>query len=120
MATVTHRRILRVKLLAIGVVVCLAGCSSYSAPVDTNRARGLLPFLIEGKPTKEEVSNRLGPPVNQYEDGVILSYVLSENLNSQLQVGTGFRRDRNPEIYNLVLVFGPMDILARYSLVRVR
>jgi hypothetical protein len=112
---------LRVTLLTIIAVVCLIGCSSYIAPLDPNRTRSWLPFLIEGKTTKEEVLNRLGTPVNQYEDGSIVSYILRENLNSQLQVGeTGSSRDWKPEIYNLVLVFGPTEILERYSIVHVR
>jgi hypothetical protein len=120
-ARVSHRRMLRIKLRVIAAAVCLAACSSYIAPVETNRAMGLLPFLIERTTTKEEVLNRLGTPVNEYEDGMIVSYILRKNLNSELQVGdTGFRRDWNSEIYNLVLVFGPMQTLEKYSLVRVR
>jgi hypothetical protein len=121
MARTTHCRILPVKLLAVIAVVCLASCSSYIAPLDPNRTRSWLPFLIEGRTTKEEVLSRLGTPVNEYEGGIIVSYILRENRNSQLQVAdlvTG--QDWNPEIYNLVLVFGPMEILERYSIVRVR
>lgn len=120
MARATHRRIWPVKLLAITAVVCL-GCSSYIAPLDLIRTRSWLPFLIEGRTTKEEVSNRLGTPGNEYQDGRIVSYLLRENRNSQLQVAyTGTGEDWNPEIYNLVLVFGPTEILEKYSLVRVR
>lgn len=121
MAKVKHRGILLVRLFAIFALVFLSSCTSYVAPLDLNRTSNWLPFLIENKTTKEEVLNRLGTPVNQYEDGKIVTYILRENLNLQLQVGErGFRRDWNPEIYNLVLVFGPREILERYSLIGVR
>ncbi len=103
------------------VVLAVASCSSYVAPLESQTTRSRLPFLIEGRTTKDEVLNRLGTPFNQYEDGNISIYILRENLNSQLQVGDlGRREDWNPEIYNLVLVFGPTEILQKYSLVRVR
>jgi hypothetical protein len=111
---------LSVRLLTVTVAVWAASCSSYTMPEATTTRRWL-PFIIEHKTTKEEVLNRLGTPVNEYENGMIVSYILRENLNSELQLGdTGFRRDWNSEIYNLVLVFGPTRTLEKYSLVRVR
>jgi hypothetical protein len=104
-----------------GLVVTVAACSSYVAPLEPDTTRSRLPFLIEGRTTKEEILNRLGIPAKEYEGGRIVSYILRENINSQLQVAdTGFRRNWNSEIYNLVVVFGPTEILERYSLVRVR
>jgi hypothetical protein len=116
MARVTYRRIWPLKLLAFVGVVCLIGCSSHVAPLDPNRTRNLLPFIIEARTTKEEILIRLGTPVNQYENGRILTYILSEDPNGRLKLG--FTSDA--EVYNLVLVFGPTEILEKYSLLRVQ
>jgi hypothetical protein len=108
------------KLFWMIIVLGAVGCSSYVAPLEPQTTRSWLPFLIEGRTSKEEVLNRLGTPFSEYEDGNISVYILRENLNSQLQVSDFGRSDWNPEIYNLVLVFGPTKIVEKYSLVRVR
>jgi hypothetical protein len=103
-------------LLAFTLMAC-----SYIAPLDPETAKSRMPFLVEGKTSKEEVLTRLGDPANQYEDGRIVTYVMSEDLNSRFHVGqTGPTRSLKSAVYNLVLVFGESAVLERFSIVRVR
>jgi hypothetical protein len=107
-------------MLSMIAVLAVAGCS-YITPLDPGTSGSWLPFIIEGRTTKEEALNRLGMPVNQYEEGRIITYILRQDLNGRFQVGsTGLGRSLSPEVYNLVLVFGPTEILEKYSLLRVR
>lgn len=101
----------------------IGGCSQKVVTIDKRLVSEHFKFIHDGSTSQKEILNRLGEPANQYENGRILTYLLHENRNYQLNVVTSFinpgRNIRNV-YYNLVLVFGADYVLERYSLVRVR
>lgn len=114
------------------LLICIAGtpavvtaCALPVAVMEADVVKGRIPFLREGRTTREEVLNRLGHPTGEYDDGRILIYVLQEDVTDRLHSGpVGGAPNRGsqwrPTQYQLVLVFGTGGVLERQSLVRVR
>jgi hypothetical protein len=107
----------------------LSGCVPHARPPEPTpllQSRWL-PYLEDGRTTKEEVLLKLGIPSAQFEGERILTYRLA--LNDE----TGFMtvpRELDPEDrdvsrwvnaqYSLVLVFDAQRVLQRHSLLKVR
>jgi hypothetical protein len=111
--------------------IMIAGCATVVAPLEPQLVSERLPFIRDGKTSKEEVVSRLGEPANRYEGGRILTYEMCEDfyLKGPLRL-----RDTRPEgeksemrrtavrcsperTNNLILVFGPDDLVERHSAV---
>ena len=117
------------------VALLIAGCATVIAPQDPQIVAQRLPFIRDGKTSKEEVLNRMGEPINRYENGRILTYTMCEDLylkdrlrlsGTQPKSGkydgprTLILCDFTGDRYNLILVFGPDDLVERHSLVLVK
>jgi len=102
------------------IIVALAAssCSSVIGPADPRVIAERLPFLHEGQTSRQEVIDHLGDPLNQYEQGGTVSYLLVEHSDGQLEVVRGLVVAK-PPIYNLVLSFGSDDTLTRFSLLHI-
>jgi len=100
-------------LLFIASILALAACSG-RGPLDIQEVREKLPFIHDGRSTKQDILERFGAPSNSYENGRILTYFMQE-ANGRLQVHAG-----QPFRWRLalVLVFGADGVLNRHSLVR--
>jgi hypothetical protein len=130
--------------LCVTYVIGQVGCAAVVAPQSPQIVSQMLPFIRDGKTPREEVLNRLGEPANRYEGGRILTYEMCEDfyLKGRLRL-----RDSRPDYersevrrtnircgssyggynllgqefvlsrYNLILVFGPGDLIERHSLV---
>ena len=83
--------------------------------VDKNTQQQWLPFIENGKITKEEVLLKLGIPSSQFEGERILTYQMTFNEQE------GFRViSRRAFEYNLVLVFDERNILQKHRLLKVK
>ena len=109
----------------------LAGCATVVVPLEPQLVSERLPFIRDGKTSKEEVLSRLGEPDSRYQGEQILTYVMCEDI----PLGGGVRlshtgtTDKKREAFpgavpcspahtnNLILVFGPDDLVARHSVV---
>ena len=109
-----------VTVVAMFGVFLATGCAKV-APVDERALGEAFPFIRDGETNKQEILNRFGLPVHEYEGGRIISYFAQLDDRSeywdagQMRVGQSFG-----ERYALMLVFGPDDVLERHSLVRER
>jgi hypothetical protein len=90
--------------LALACTFLLTGCATVVAQLDPQLVSERLPFVQDGKTSKEEVLRRLGKPDHRYEEGRILTYTIlySERMN------------------NLIFVFGPDALVERHSVVLVK
>ncbi|MEO6308249.1 MAG: hypothetical protein ABIO96_06950 [Nitrospiraceae bacterium] len=117
---------LKIGLFLVSVLL-LAGCATVVVPLDPQLVTERLPFIRDGKTSKEEVLSRLGEPYSRYEGEQILTYVMCEDLS--LDGGRRLSHTRttdtkgeavrcSPErTNNLILVFGPDDLVERHSVV---
>ena len=105
---------LKIQRLVLSALV-VSGCSTVIAPVDPQVIAKHLAFLHEGQTTREEVIKHLGNPRNEYKQDATVTYVLVENSDGQFEAVPSAAI---PPIYNLILSFGPDDILNRLSLLR--
>lgn len=99
------------------IILMASSCSTVIAPVEPRVVAEHLAFLREGQTTRQEVIEHLGKPLNEYEQNSIVTYRLVEKSDGQLEVVRGLVVAK-PPIYNLILSFGPDDILTRLSLLR--
>ena len=112
--------------------IMIAGCATVVAPLEPQLVSERLPFIRDGKTSKEEILNRLGEPVNRYEGSRILTYEMCEDisLEGRLRLMDTRPNDEKTEVrrteircafppgrYKLILAFGPDDLLERHSLV---
>ena len=133
--------------LHIGLVLAfslpIAGCSIVVTQQDSQFVSERLPFIQDGRTSREEILDRMGEPANRYENGRILTYVLCVN-GQQLHVEKGDSRDcRNKRLkenysfsgneiprgaetyyvssgtYHLVLVFGSSGLVEKHGMVLV-
>ena len=102
---------LKIGYLFIAAVVT-SSCSTIIEPADPRVIAERLPFLHQGQTTRQEVIDHLGDPVNEYEHGAIVTYILMEGRDGRFEVDRGLKR-AEPPIYNLVLSFGPDEVLTR-------
>ena len=103
------------------MIFLAAGCAASTVtPQDPQFVSERLPFIRDGKTPRNEVLSRLGKPDYRHEGGRILAYkmwicAMEEQLPLSAEV-----RCRDTGTYNLVLVFGPNNLVERHSLVRVK
>lgn len=96
--------------------IMIAGCATVVAPLEPPLVSERLPFIYDGKTSKEEVLSRLGEPDSRYEGGRILTYKMCEDIS--LEGRLRFSNSCSPKRTNtLILVFGPDDLIERHSLV---
>ena len=112
---------LLLKVYLIVTILLVAGCAASTvAPEDPQVVSERLPFIRDGKTPRKEVLSRLGEPDYRHEGGRILAYkmwmcAMEEQLPLSAEI-----RCRDPGTYNLILVFGPNNLVERHSLVRVK
>jgi hypothetical protein len=83
--------------------------------VDEGIQRSWLPFIENGKTTKDEVLTKLGMPSRQFEGGRIITYHMTFSEEK------GFRVDvKRQFIYNLVLVFDKRNILEKHRFLKLK
>jgi hypothetical protein len=109
----------------------IAGCATVVVPLEPQLVSERLPFIRDGKTSKEEVLSRLGEPANRYEGGRILTYEMCEDfyLKGSMRLSDTRPTDEKGEALraavrcssertnNLILVFGPDNLVARHSVV---
>ena len=113
---------MRIGNLNIGLffvsALLLASCATIVVPLEPQLVSERLPFIRDGKTSKQEVLSRLGEPDSRYEGEQILTYVMCEDIS----LGGGVRLSHTVpcSLYhtnNLILVFGPDDLIVRHSMV---
>jgi len=117
------RRVLAFLCLPVLVLAC---AQKYYYVNDIELQQKWLPFLVDGKTTKEEVESKLDSPSYQYdersayyataikyEEGRIWAYIMLITEEGALVVEISGN-------YHLVLVFDEKNILKRHSLLRIR
>jgi hypothetical protein len=98
-------------LLLIIFASCLGGCVT-AKKVDTATTSKYEGFIKDGKTTRQEIQDRLGPCNSVYEKGRILVYhVYLEDDGRMNLKGRG-------TCYACVLVFDINNVLERHSLVK--
>jgi hypothetical protein len=93
------------------VAGCLGGCVT-ARKVDSSTIRKYEGFISDGKTTKQEVLDRLGPAQSDYESGRVLIYhvyLQDDGRMSLKEKGT---------CHACVLVFDADNVLERHSLVK--
>ena len=96
----------------------LAGCATVVVPLEPQLVSERLPFIRDGKTSKQEVLGRLGEPDSRYEGEQILTYVMCEDISLGGRVRLSHTVPCSPyHTNNLILVFGPDDLIARHSMV---
>jgi hypothetical protein len=112
---------LLLKVYLIVTVLLVAGCAASTvAPENPQIVSERLPFIQDGKTPRKEVLSRLGEPDYRHEGGRILAYKLWMCAMEEQRPLIAATRCRDAGAYNLVLVFGPNNLLERHSLVRVK
>ena len=107
-----HR--LRVTLLIVSLSIvmgCLGGCVT-ARKVDSSTMSKYEGFIHDGKTTKQEVLDRLGPAQSDYESGRIFIY------HVYLQDDGRMTLDKKGTCHACVLVFDADNVLERHSLVK--
>lgn len=80
---------------------------------DKSLEKEWLPFIEDGRTTKDEVLSKLGKPTGQFEDGRIFTYQMTFSEKE------GFRVDYNKTFqYNLVLAFDGRNILQKHHILK--
>ncbi len=92
-------------------MVCLGGCAT-SQKVDSSTVGKNEGFIQDGKTTKQQVQDRLGPAWYIYENGQILIYFVYRKDDGRLSL-SGFE-----PCLAFVMVFDKENVLERHSLVR--
>ena len=109
----------------------LASCATVVVPLEPQLVSERLPFIRDGKTSKQEVLSRLGEPDSRYEGEQILTYVMCEDISrdgerrlsyahimdKEFEAFPAAARCSPERINNLILVFGPDDLIARHSMV---
>jgi hypothetical protein len=102
-------------LLALVTFLAWACSSTKVEAVNPAIVTTYFSYLQEGKTSRQQAVDHLGPPRKEYENGRIVTYLLKENANGELSP-INFRE--KGALFYLVLSFGSDDILVRYTLVR--
>jgi hypothetical protein len=121
------------KLICCFLIAFLFTACGHIRVVDKSIQQKWLPFVEDGRTTKDEVLLKFGRPSGQFERGRILTYPLNFSEKE------GFRVDYEREIirhqrffefktlklsvskadYNLILVFDDKNILSKHNLLRI-
>ena len=112
---------LLLKVYLIVTALLVAGCAvSTVAPETQQVVNEALPFIRDGKTPRKEILSRLGEPDYRHEGGRILAYKMWMCAMEEQRPLIAETRCREPGTYNLVLVFGPNNLVERHSMVRVK
>ena len=129
-------------VLALSLLM-LVGCGATLQQVVPDKSRQtLLPYLEDGKTTKQEIIERLGQPSRQFQGGRILTYRLGQLRECgwfcddkglrAIETGVTWNKPRPPrldsqwriasygEVYALVLIFDEPNVLRKHSLIQIR
>ena len=128
-------------VLAVSLLT-LVGCGAALQQVVPDESRQtLLPYLKDGKTTKQEIIERLGQPSRQFQGGRILTYRLGQLSECghwscedkglrAIEAGVTWDKPRPSRVdslrevyggvYTLVLVFNEADVLRKHSLIQIR
>ncbi len=104
------RRVLAFLCLPVLVLAC---AQKYYYVNDIELQRKYLPFLEDGKTTKEEVESKFDVPFYEYKDGRIWTYTMLITEEGSLEEDVGGN-------YHLVLVFDENNVLRKHSFLRFR
>ncbi len=102
------RRVLAFLCLPVLVLAC---AQKYYYVNDIELQQKWLPFLEDGKTTKEEVESKLSVPFYEYKDGRIWTYTMLITEEGSLEANDSGH-------YHLVLVFDENNILRKHSFLR--
>ncbi len=103
---------LRRVLIAFLIPFLLIACAQQKFYVnDIALQQKWLPFLEDGKTTKEEVESKLSVPFYEYKDGRIWTYTMLITEEGSLEANDSGH-------YHLVLVFDENNILRKHSFLR--
>jgi len=112
---------LLLKVYLIVTALLFAGCAvSTVAPEDPRVVSEALPFIRDGKTPRKEILSHLGEPDYRHEGGRIFAYKMWMCAMEETRPLIAETRCREPGTYNLVLVFGPNNLVERHSMVRVK
>ena len=109
------------RVCLVVMILLTAGCAAWTvAPQDQQFVSERLPFLRDGKTSRKEVLSRLGTPDYRHEGGRILAYKIWTCAMEEQRPLIAETRCGDSGTYNLILVFGPDNLVERHSLVRVK
>ena len=109
------------RVCLVVMILLTAGCAASTVtPQDPQVVSETLPYIRDGKTPRKEVLSRLGEPDYRHEGGRIFVYKLWMCAVEVQQPLIAETRCRDSGTYNLILVFGPNNLLERHSLVRVK
>ena len=121
------------RVCLVVMILLTAGCAASTiAPQDQQFVRERLPFIRDGKTSRVEVISRLGKPDYRHEGGRIHAYkiwtcameeqppLFLQGVPASGSTASAEVRCIDPGKYNLVIVFGPNNLVERHSLVRVK
>ena len=112
---------LLLKVYLIATVLLVAGCAASTvAPHDPQVVSETFPFIRDGKTPRKEVLSRLGTPDYRHEGGRILAYKMWMCAMEEQRPLIADTRCRDSGTYNLILVFGPNNLVERHRLVHVK
>ena len=106
------------RLIMIIAASLIIGCSAHLKPMDTESQQQMLPFLLDGKTTREEILLKLGEPSGTFESGRILSFRLMFDDNGTIV--NALKTYWEKTTYSLVVVFDGGDVLKKHNLILVR
>ena len=105
--------------LLAAMLLLLGGCTTYkTGPPQLTSNVPLLAYLQSGKTTRQELERDWGPPAASLQQGRIVFYRLEGNgsrLRFSEEAG-GWKQSRQ----SLVLIFNPVGVLEKSSLVRIQ
>jgi hypothetical protein len=112
---------LLLKVYLIVTVLLVAGCAASTVtPADPQIVSQKLPFILDGKTPRKEILSNLGEPNYRHEGGRIFAYKMWMCAMEEQRPMIAETRCRDQGTYNLILVFGPNNLVERHSLVRVK
>ena len=101
------------------IVAFILSCSHHVVKINDKEVGKLLPFIRDGITIKQEIVSRLGSPVESYEGGRIIIYIVADRGGNGLEA-INFEKKNYANViatYQLVLVFDSNNVLEKHSLV---
>lgn len=112
---------LLLKMWVVATALLVAGCAASTvAPEDPQVVSEVLPYIRDGQTPRKEILRRLGEPDYRHEGGRIVAYKMWMCAGEEQVPFSPKTRCRDHGTYNLILVFGPHNLLEQHSLVRVK
>jgi len=118
------------KVIFYFLFVFLFTACAHIRVVDESIQQKWLPFIEDGKTTKDEVLLKLGNPSGQFEGGRILTYTMTFSEEKGFQVNYErtfishgpwpcYKLSVSKAEYNLILVFNENNTLSKHNLLKV-